>query len=414
MARINKIQAAMPLQARAILLRSLKAALSGGRQECRAEADRGPQKHAGELPTYDPEAALSYLEAKTDFLVTGLSTKLTEVVRNELLFGLRNGAPFTETRNRLLDALALWVGAADADLEALRPDRLLTTVRTNVTDAYNQGRVIEARRLGKLGIVKGMQHSSVLDRVTTDICRHLQGKVYRIDDPLLDTFTPPLHFRCLAAGVLVGTDGPVLAKSAREYRGEMITIRTRGGKELAGTPNHPVLTDRGWVALGLLNEGDGVVCRAFGQDALGVQVDDQNVPALIEDVAVAPLSASGVLSVVVPSAAEDFHGDGAGSEVSIVSADGLLWRRLHAARAKHLLELLLVGAAQPRPGVAFSGLGDLDPVLVSLRGWAVSHGLMSRRGLLAATFLAELGHAQNHGISAPAKLARSMVISMTV
>lgn len=217
MTRVMKIQASMPLQARTIMLRSLKGALSGGRQECKAEADRGPQKFAGELPTYDPEAALAYLESKADFLVTGLSTKVTEVIRNELLFGLRNGAPFTETRNRLLDLLAPWVGAADVDLAALKPDRLLTTVRTNVTDAYNQGRVIEARRLGRVGIVKGMQHSSVLDKVTTDICRHLQGKVYRIDDPLLDTFTPPLHFRCRSVLLPVTLDIEISDDPAQEY-----------------------------------------------------------------------------------------------------------------------------------------------------------------------------------------------------
>jgi SPP1 gp7 family putative phage head morphogenesis protein len=108
----------------------------------------------------------------------------------------------------VLGALTPYIGEAGADPAALRPDRLLTTVRTNLTDAYNQGRVIEARKLGKLGLVTGMQHSSVIDSRTTPLCRSLQGRVYRIDDGDLDRMTPPLHHRCrsILLPVVVGEE----------------------------------------------------------------------------------------------------------------------------------------------------------------------------------------------------------------
>lgn len=408
--RAAKVQASIPLQIRAAIVKTLKGLLAAGRKDAAAEIAKGGAKlDAAGLPTYNPEAAIAFLEGKADFFVTGLSSRLTEIVRAELLFGLRNGLPFTEVRNRILAAAIPWIGPADADPAALRPDRLLTAVRTAATDAYNQGRVIDARRLSGSGLVTGMQHSSILDNRTTPICRGLQGKCYRIDDPQLDRFTPPLHFRCLAAGVLVGTEGPVLSKSAREYRGEIISIRTRSGKQLTGTPNHPVLTDRGWVALGLLHEGDRVIRRSLSKGVSGIEVDDQHMPTLIEDVAVTPLSPAGVLSVVVPTAAEDFHGDGVGGKVCVVSADSLLWRRLHAARAKHLLELLLLGATQMRPGVALASQGDLDPVLVSLTGWAVAHGLVGSPHKLFTAFLAELRHALQHGLTAPASIYAGLV-----
>jgi SPP1 gp7 family putative phage head morphogenesis protein len=195
-AKAAKVQAAVPAETRAIILRHLKAALAGGRQDTSSEVKKVATFADGYLPTFDPVHAIAHLENKADFFVSGMTSRMTDVVRNELLGGLRNGLPFVETRNRLLDALTPYVGSPDADPKALQPDRLLTTVRTGMTDAYNQGRVVEAKRLGAKGLVTGMQHSSILDKRTTEVCRSLHGKCYRIDDPQLDAFTPPLHFRC--------------------------------------------------------------------------------------------------------------------------------------------------------------------------------------------------------------------------
>src|SRR5262249_40357188 len=59
----------------------------------------------------------------------------------------------------------------------------------------------------------------------------------------------PFHPHCVPAGTLVS--GPTVEKGfRRRYEGELIVISTADGDELAITPNHPVLTDRGWVPAG--------------------------------------------------------------------------------------------------------------------------------------------------------------------
>ena len=197
LAKAPKATVPMPATAKSITLAGFKSGYRQGRADAKREAAQAPKQLAAqELPTYEPEEALKYLEGKADFVVKGLDAKLTEIARQEIMFGLRNGHPFTETASRMRDAMTPYLGAPDADPKALRPDRMLTTVRTNSTDAYNQGRVIEARRLAQVGLVTGMQHSSVLDSRTTPICRSLHGRCYRIDGQDLDTMTPPLHHRC--------------------------------------------------------------------------------------------------------------------------------------------------------------------------------------------------------------------------
>lgn len=135
------------------------------------------------------------------------------------------------------------------------------------------------------------------------------------------------HPRCLPAGVAVS--GPAVdAATRRWYQGEMVVLTTASGQELPITGNHPVLTSRGWVPAHLLQEGDDVVrsTRAQGAAALTVPGEDQ-VPTLIEDL----WRPDGVMPLLhVPTATEDFHGDGGHGEVDVVLADRLLRHGLYA------------------------------------------------------------------------------------
>ena len=154
----------------------------------RAVARRYPDQAkalGGEHANFEPVDAISWLEANAAFRVAGMSAKLSEIVRAEIIEALREGRPFRETSVRLLKILAPGIGTPEADPDALRLDRLLTVVNTVSTAAYNAGRLIDARHLGAVGLVTGMQYTAQIDFETTPICRHLQGKALRIDDPNL-------------------------------------------------------------------------------------------------------------------------------------------------------------------------------------------------------------------------------------
>jgi len=152
------------------------------------------------------------------------------------------------------------------------------------------------------------------------------------------------HELCFPAGVSV-TGPRVDSSSVRWYAGKMVEIRTASGHFLAGTPNHPILTDRGWVPLGFLHVGDHVVSSGRPERvALAVDPDEYQVPATIEQVA-----RSGLVPLrLVPPAAKNLNAHVPDREVDVVLADRELWNRVEAAGLKHMHHLdLVAGNARP-------------------------------------------------------------------
>lgn len=146
-------------------------------------------------------------------------------------------------------------------------------------------------------------------------------------------YRPGDHRGCFVGDTVVSGPRPV-AGFERPYVGEGIEIRTDAGHQLTGTPNHPVLTPRGWVALGELQEGDQLVVATGEQGPLAVNHEYQQVEAAIEKVATALPMAGSVSTAPVPSAPEDFHGDGTDGDVTVVRTDGGLLADLEATGTK--------------------------------------------------------------------------------
>lgn len=105
----------------------------------------------------------------------------------------------------------------------------------------------------------------------------------------------------------------------RFYEGRLIVIKTAGGRNLAGTPNHPILTARGWVPLNMLNESDYAVCGAFSKRGSSCDPYINHMPSCIAE-KFNTISDAGH-SVRSPTIGVDFHGDGMDGNVDIVFAD---------------------------------------------------------------------------------------------
>lgn len=208
-------------------------------------------------------------------------------------------------------------------------EALVRTGVAHIADHARQG-TYEANA----DILTGYQLVVTMDGRTSPICINYgltPEKVY----PIGSGPQPPFHFNCLPGGSLVLSRGRVSGVSKRWFDGDVVILRTASGRELTTTPNHPVLTDKGWVAAGLLNEGDHVICDGgseWGDDVVG---DNENTPTPIQDVAEAFFGASEVISGPVPVTAKDFHGDGIDGDVAVVGADRRLVSDIHAALAEH-------------------------------------------------------------------------------
>lgn len=151
------------------------------------------------------------------------------------------------------------------------------------------------------------------------------------------TMPEPPHVGCFPAGVVVRSS-QVLAGMERWYSGQLVNIKTASGHLLPVTPNHPILTPNGWVAAGLLKEGDDVICRSLGQgEGSTVNPHNDDVPSPIEDVAKSFIGSASMVTRGVPTTTEDFHGDGIDGEVCVIRTNRELGDAVNGAFFEPLL-----------------------------------------------------------------------------
>jgi hypothetical protein len=150
------------------------------------------------------------------------------------------------------------------------------------------------------------------------------------DNPLLDT-------NCFPEETTVRAMSKIRGGSQRWYDGELVEITTAGGHNLSGTPNHPVLTDSGWKALGLLAEGDNVICCKGSEGIHNLAGEHPNNvnPAIGQLFRFLQVLGT---TEHQPGTVKQFHGDGQESNIDIVLTNGLLWDRIQVALSKPLNE----------------------------------------------------------------------------
>lgn len=138
------------------------------------------------------------------------------------------------------------------------------------------------------------QAVAALDERTTDCCLRVHGQVVGLNEDFRLTGTPrfadrlrnpPFHWYAIVAGEMCLTSEgyrpiesvkvgdwvlthqrrfmPVTMALARRYSGGGLLVETDGGK-VRITPEHPVLTRRGWIKAGTLRIGDVIIgCNEF-------------------------------------------------------------------------------------------------------------------------------------------------------
>lgn len=127
---------------------------------------------------------------------------------------------------------------------------------------------------------------------------------------------------CLPTETLVH-EAVVGAALRRWYEGQMVEVWTCGGRKFSATPNHPMLTRRGWVPAGQLQQGDNLI-RDCRQQHVHAPTDPHVAarPASLGEIFGA-IQDVGVLERRVGHP-DDFHGDGQEREVYILRPDRLL------------------------------------------------------------------------------------------
>lgn len=238
---------------------------------------------------YAKDYRYSWIKSITDTTRTQVQQAVTD--------WMREGSPLSALESRLTPIF----GQARADMIAT----------TEVTRVYAEG---NQEAWESTGVVSAVTWHTAEDELVCDICDPLDGTEIGIGD--IDAL-PPAHVNCLTGDSFVLPIGGVTAGSERIFDGDIISIDT-GENLLTVTPNHPILTRRGWVPACEIMQEDYLFCYG-GSDGITSRIDaisndDDNKIATIKNV----FDSLGFPMFRVPMTAPDFHGDGANSQVATI------------------------------------------------------------------------------------------------
>ena len=131
---------------------------------------------------------------------------------------------------------------------------------------------------------------------------------------------------CFVKETRIASNTSVEAAIEREYIGELVTIETRGGIKFTCTPNHPVLTDKGWIAAGALYEGCNILTSGFAENFCSwIYPNKNNVVPCIYDI----YQLFSRISFVnrIARGLVNFHGDIPDTDVKVVFSPCFLQNR---------------------------------------------------------------------------------------
>lgn len=305
----------------------------------------------------------------------------TEVSR--LVTGVKMGFVQGQTTRQIVKSVVGSGGLAD-----ISERNAATVIRTALSHVSNEARNETYRQ--NSDIIEKYEWVSTLDSRTSTICRARDGMTWEIGKGPV----PPAHPNCLLGDTVVSTGSPVSNIFKRTYKGTIVYVSTKSGRTLSITPNHQVLTTRGWVASSLLDVGDKLVCAK--DSTLSLKHKEHNVVAKFSDlfsaanVAVNPAAVS-----TSPTTPEDFHGDGTYGEVEIVLVNRLSWDKVKSGLNKQIIDKEF-----PATSGINSTLSGLSPSEeFSMVGLSPSDSFMRRSGESEALLGGSFSHSDKHSVA---------------
>lgn len=332
------------------------------------------------------------LEAFAGEHIRLITATTLEALREELAAGVAAGEGISELKKRVEDVF-------DA-AEGYRAERI---ARTEVVGLSN-GANLEAYR--QSGVVEGKEWVSTRrTEYSREGHQQMDGTVVGLDEAFTNPETgakamhpgafglPDEDIQCFPGDTRMESPTGLDRVFRRLYSGQMIEVETVDGHRLTGTPNHPVLTLRGWKALGALDETDHLVSGPIGDVSGAPRNDVDGVPPVASEVFDLALI-RGAGHRVEGGVDQQFHGDGSAGDVDVVGSDRELENRLLPAllkgsgkltlTASDLAERALTGersgmqlslAPVPSTNRSMGGIGESEPLLLGQPRHADAVGL---------------------------------------
>lgn len=315
----------------------------------------------------------------------GVTSEMSTRITRSLVDGMIHGQNPREIAREMSEDVD--VGRSRAELIA----------RTEIIRAHAEGQLDSMERLGVQDVGVQVEWSTAGDLRVCPECEDMEGTVLSIEDA---HGMIPRHPNCLPGNSLVLACNGITAASKRFYYGNLVILQTTSNRKLSCTPNHPILTNRGWVSASLLNIGDKVVCDGGREWVSAVYHNSENVPTFIHDIAEAFFSSRNMTTVKVPTSAPDFHGDGGGSKVAVIGTNRQLRGRFNISFVKEFLKSQFIIANTGTVPLFRRGVQDF------LRECSLSSNAseFSRSGLLSSLRQSFLRTLKEFGFTLPSTM----------
>ena len=211
--------------------------------------------------------------------------------------------------------------------------------RTMGTSAQNAGRYESFRRAKRLGIDLTIEWQATLDDRTRHAHRQMHGRRTTVDVPFETPDGYTIYYpadctgrsdapqseiwNCFVGETKVASDCEIIRSYKHEYQGNLVSVKSASGVEFTCTPNHPILTLRGWVPAASLNKSDHLIITSVGDD--GSLTGNGNVYHVHSSMKAFHDSFHKFgVTLNEPMANFNFHGDIPTSDVEVVSKKRLL------------------------------------------------------------------------------------------
>jgi len=155
--------------------------------------------------------ALMYIKEKAKLLTGEISDKLQNKVRAIVADGVLNGDPINIVAERVDEAFAKYVAKTGSEGYDYDGGSLYTPVNTEIARAYSAGMSEFNRDLEASGEIVAYEWSSVIDMITTEGCRELDGIIYEVTNDVWNKLHQPRHWNCRSLMVPIFRDEEYIA-----------------------------------------------------------------------------------------------------------------------------------------------------------------------------------------------------------
>lgn len=224
----------------------------------------------------------------------------------------------------------------------------IRNTRTMTTSAECNGRLDSYKSLADQGVVQKKVWMATPDDRTRPTHIDLDGEEQDIDKAFSNGCQFPGDgngpaeevWQCFTGETSMATDSEVVRSYKHWYDGDLIKVKTASGVYFACTPNHPILSEFGWVRANGLNNGDNLLVTFVRDNSFFVSRRNPNIKHIFSRMDTFHKTLDVVFSERRSNLTMNFHGDIATTNVEVVSQKRLLGICNNSCIIKSLYKLL--------------------------------------------------------------------------